>query len=90
MVSALQQQLIPAPLNGLPDFLSVRIHVCDIGFSMARYAVEITEFAVGDTNVGGIDIAVDLPAYLAMWHLFFPERICNMHQFRQGCLPEQE
>jgi hypothetical protein len=50
---------------------------------MTGYAVEITEFAIGDTDVGGIDVTVDLPGYLSMRHLFATQFIGQEHQISQ-------
>jgi hypothetical protein len=53
---------------------------------MTRYAVEITKFAIGDANVGGVYITVDLPGYFSMGYLFFTKGICYKHQIGQSSI----
>jgi hypothetical protein len=81
MVAALQQQLITAILNGFADFLAVGVHISDIGISMARNAVEIAKLTIGNTNIGGIDISIDLPGHFSMGHVVFTHLISYIHQF---------
>jgi hypothetical protein len=45
---------------------------------------EITEFAVSYTNVGGIDISINLPGYLAVRHLLFTQLVSHIHQIGSG------
>ncbi len=66
MVTALQQELVAAPAESLFDLSFVGIDVRDIGIGVAGDAIEVAEFAVGDTHIGGIDVAVDLPGDLTM------------------------
>ena len=90
MVAALQQQLVSSPLEGLPDFFPVGIHGGDIGLCMAGDAVEVAELAIRDAHVGGIDVAIDLPAYFSVGHLLFSEFIRHMHQVGQWRFLEQK
>ena len=84
MVAALQEQLIAAPLQGFPDLFPVGIHGGDISFCVSGDPVEITELAVGDAHIGGVDVPVDLPTHFSMGHLLFPEFICYVHEIGQG------
>jgi hypothetical protein len=86
MMSALQQQLITAVLDRFPDFLPVGVHIGDVRFWVAGDAVEITEFAIGDADVGGVDIAIDLPGYFAVWYLLFAQLIGDVDQVGEGCM----
>ena len=90
MMSPLQEQLVATPGNGLLDLNPIGIHVCDIGFRVTRYAVEVAEFAVGNADIGGVDIAVDLPGYFSMGHLDLPHFIRHMHQFGEGGFLEKK
>jgi hypothetical protein len=90
MMTTLQQQLFSPVLKGFGYFGFVRIQVSDICLSMTRYPVEITEFTIGNTNIGSVHIPVNDPGYLSMWHLDFPEGIGYLHQFSQGSLVKQE
>jgi hypothetical protein len=53
---------------------------------MSWNAVEITELTIGDANVGGVHVPVDLPGHFPMRHLFFPELIGHKHQLGEGSI----
>jgi hypothetical protein len=50
---------------------------------MAGNAKEIAEFTIGDANVGGINVAVNLPGHFSVRHLLFTQLIGYKHQFSQ-------
>src|SRR5690242_17660296 len=66
MMTALQKQLIASIPERFSYFFAVSGHIGNVGFGMARYAVKITELTIGDTDIGRIHIAVDLPGDLSM------------------------
>ena len=84
--SLVQQQLVAPVFECLFDLLTVGGHVSDICFRVPGYAVEITEFTVGDTNIGGVHVPVDLPGHLSMGHLLFPQFIADEHQVSKRCV----
>jgi hypothetical protein len=86
MMASLKQQLVAAIFKGFLDLFPISGHVCDIGFGVPGYSVEIAEFAIGDTNVGGIDIPVDLPGHAPMRYLFFAEFVSQEHQVSKWCV----
>src|SRR5215831_13352104 len=86
MVASLQKQLIASPSEGFLDFPFISFYVGDIGIRMARNAVEIAEFAIGNTYIGSIYISVYLPCHFPMRYLLFTQFICNKHQFGQWSL----
>src|ERR1700722_11457088 len=90
MVTALQQQLVAAPAKGLFYFLFVSIEIGDIGIGMARDAIEVTEFTIGDTDIGGIDIAINLPGHLAVRYLHLPQFVGHLHEFGQRGMREKK
>src|SRR6187402_3513008 len=90
VVSALEEELVAAPAKGLFNFLFIGFDIGDISICVARDAIEIAEFAVGETNVGGIDVPVDLPGDLAMGDLHFPEFVGQVHEFGQGGVLKEE
>jgi hypothetical protein len=57
---------------------------------MAFYPVEITEFAIGDANICGINIPVDLPGDPSMAYLPFPDFVGNKDQFAQRSIFEEK
>jgi len=57
---------------------------------VARDAVEITELTVGDADVRGVDVAVDLPGDQTMRNLHFPQFVGDLHQFSQGSVFEKK
>lgn len=83
MVSSLEQQLITPVLDRFPDLLPIGVHVGDVRFRMAGDAVEIAKFTIGDADVGGVDVAIDLPGHFAMRDLFFAQLIRDMDQVGQ-------
>jgi hypothetical protein len=83
-MAALEQQLVAPILEGFFDLPSVGRHVRDIGFGVARDAIKVAEFAIGDTDIGGVHIPVYLPGHAAMGHLLLPQLIANEHQVCQG------
>jgi hypothetical protein len=52
---------------------------------MSRDPVEITELAIGYTNISGIHIPVDLPGNFTMRHLLTAQFICDHHQIGEWC-----
>ena len=50
-----------AEAEKLIDLLLVLLNSSDVGFFVARPAVEVAEFAIGNANVGGIGVPVDDP-----------------------------
>ncbi len=65
-------------------------HISDIRFGMPGDPVKIAKLAVGDTDIRGVHVPVDLPGNLAVGHLFFPEFIRDEHQVGQGGVLIQE
>jgi hypothetical protein len=57
---------------------------------MSGNAVEITKLAVRYTDIGGIDVSVNLPGNLSMRYLLFSQFIGYLHQFSKGGLFKQE
>ena len=90
MMAALQQQLVTTIAHGLFNFSPVSGHVRDIGVGVAGYAIEIAEFAVGDTDIGGIDIPVYLPGDLSMGHGHFPKLVGEVHELCEGGVLEEK
>ena len=90
MMAALQQQLIAAPAEGLFYLFFVGIDTRDIGVGMAGNALEITEFAIGDTNVRGVDIAIYLPGHLTVRNGDLPQFIAHLHQVCKRGIFEEE
>jgi hypothetical protein len=86
MVPPLKEKLVAAVLYRFFYFLFVRFNVGDIRFLMAGDSVEIAELAIGNTHIGGVKIAVDLPGDLIRIVLFdFPKLIGNKGQLgRRG------
>jgi len=74
--------------NGLFNFLPISVYIGDIGFRMSGNAVEITKLAIGDTNIGGVHITVNLPGHFTMWNLNFSEFVGHIHQISQRRLLE--
>ena len=70
-MTALEKQLVAAIFYSFPDLFTIGRHVGNIGFGMPGYPVEIAKLAVGDANIRGIDIAVDLPGNFSVGDLFF-------------------
>ena len=89
MMTALEQQLIAAVAKGFPDLFPIRGHVGDIGLGVTGDAVEIAEFTIGDTDVGGIDVSVDLPGNFSVWYLDLPQFVGNMYEIGQRRLVVQ-
>src|SRR5664279_634587 len=83
MMTALQQQLVTAPTKSLFNFFNVGIDIRYICVCMTRDSVKITKLAIGNTNVGCINISVDLPCNLTVTYLFLPEPVSNIHDFTQ-------
>ena len=61
VVAALQQKLIAAEVEHLFYFAFVGLIICYVGIGMARHTKKVAKLTVGDTNVGCIYVAVDLP-----------------------------
>ena len=61
VMPALQKQLITSVTKGLFNFLFVRLHIGDVRVLMPGDPVKITELTIGNANIGGIHIPVDLP-----------------------------
>jgi hypothetical protein len=54
---------------------------------MARDPVEVTELAIGYTNVGGIEVPVDLPGYfIGMMFFDVTDVVGYKHQLGCRCL----
>src|SRR5580698_8963054 len=51
VVAALKKELVSAPAKGLLNFSLIGVNVRDIGIGVTGDAIEVTEFAVGDTNI---------------------------------------
>ena len=90
MMPALQQQLIAAVPDGFLNFLLIGFNIGDIGIRMAGNAIEIAEFTIGNANIGGIYIPVDLPGNFSVRHLLFPQFIGHIHQFGKRGVFKQE
>ena len=89
VMPALQQQLVATPSNGFFHFAPVGGHICDISPRVARNTVEVAEFAVGYTNIGGVYIAVYLPGYFSVLDSLFSQRIGGKHQVGQRGMSKQ-
>ena len=58
---------------------------------MPRYAVEITELAIGNTNIRCVKVSIDYPGDLPMRHGYFPQFVSQVHEFRKrGVLEEKD
>jgi hypothetical protein len=90
MMASLEQQLVAAPAEGFLNFPLVGIDIRYISIGVARDAIEVAEFAVGDADIGGIDIPVDLPGYFSMRDLVFTQLVGYLHQFGQGRMSEEK
>src|SRR5687768_16167134 len=73
MMTALQKQLVASIFKCLLDLLPVCRHICYVSFRVSGYAIEIAKLTVGDADIGGVHITVDLPGDLSMRHLFFSQ-----------------
>ena len=82
-MTALEEKLIPAILEGFFDLRPVGGHIGNICLGMAGDPVEIAEFAIGDTYVGGVHISVYLPGHPSVRHLNFTEFVPDEHQVCQ-------
>src|SRR5690606_21314778 len=80
MVAALQEQLVASIPKSLFYFLFVGFDVRDVALIVPGTSEEVTEFAVGNTYIGCIDIAVNLPSDLTMWNLYLAQLIGNVGQ----------
>src|SRR5829696_3593525 len=89
MMATLQQQLIATVLKSLFYLSAVCRKICDICFGMAWDPIKVTKLAIGNTNVGGVDISIDLPGYLSMWYLLFSKFVGNKHQLSQRRLQKK-
>jgi hypothetical protein len=56
---------------------------------MPGNAIEIAKLAIGDTNIGGVYVAIDLPGDLSVGDLFFSQFIGDPHQFGQWGLVKE-
>jgi hypothetical protein len=90
MVAALQQELVAPVTEGLFYLLPVGVNICDIGFGVTGYAVEIAKLTVCNAHVGSVHIAVYLPGDLAVRHLFQAQLVGQEHQFGQRGVFKQE
>jgi hypothetical protein len=86
MMAALQQQLVSAQSECLFDFYLVGFNVSDVAFFMPWSPEKITEFTVGDANIGSINVAVDLPGYFSAGHLLLSQFISNKCEFSSCCV----
>ena len=84
-MASLQQQLIATPPECFFNFFNVGIDIRYIGVRMTGNPVEITKLTIGNANIGGIYIAVDLPGHFSVSHLLFTKLISYKHQFGQRC-----
>ena len=90
MMAALQQQLIASKLYCFFDLSFISFDIGDVCFCMTGYAIEITEFTVGNTYVGSIYVAIDLPGNFAVGHLFFAAFVGHVHQLGEGGIFKKE
>jgi hypothetical protein len=89
-MSSLKKQLVPAPAESLFYFLLVGIQIGYVGFRVAFHPVEITEFAIGDTDICSIYIPIDLPGHLSMYNLPLSDFVGNKNQLTQWRIFEEE
>src|SRR6476661_8959362 len=90
MVASLQEQLVAAILNGFFYLSFICFYIGDVRIFMAGYPVKIAKLTIGNTYIGGVHIAVYLPRYPAMRHLFFPKLIGNEHKVSQCSVFKQK
>jgi len=57
---------------------------------MSWYSVKVAEFAIGNTHVGGIYVAVNLPGDFSVGYLLFPQLVSNVHEFSQRRMVKQK
>jgi len=66
--------------------LFVTLDIGDVTVFMTGTTKEIAELAVCNTDIGRIDIPVDLPGHLAMWYLYLAQFIGYESQISCGCI----
>src|ERR1017187_3363077 len=82
MMPALQQQLLsPIPESFLNLYL-VSFNIGDVSVLMSRNPVEIAKLAIGNANIGCIQVSVDNPGNLIIRLALFSELIPHKHQLR--------
>src|ERR1700759_2589463 len=82
-MAPLQQKRIAAVAKGFLNFFLISLNIGDVSLVMPRPAEKVAEFAIGNTNVGGVYIPVDLPGYLTVRHLYFTQFVRRIHQIRR-------
>ncbi len=89
MVATLQEELLAPVGEGFLDLLLILLDAGDVGLFVPGPAVEVAELAVGDTDVGGIAVAVDDPGDRLLRHRLEAELVGDVHQFGGGGVFEQ-
>src|SRR5690606_11796932 len=80
VMPTLKQQLIPAISKGLLNLASVGFYIGNIAFFVARSPKEGAKLAVGNTDIGRVDITVNLPGHFAVRHLYLTKFIGDIRQ----------
>lgn len=73
MQSPLQQNLIPAEINGFLDLLIQHIFSENVCFRMSDGSIEGTKVADRGTDIGIVDIPVDVESSVRLW----VETVCH-------------
>ena len=82
VVAALEQQLLAPEAKQLLDFCFIFFDRGHIGLLVPGSPVEITEFAVGNTDIGGIGVAVYDPGDHIAGNVALPQLVARVHEFR--------
>ena len=86
IMTALKLKLLTSITESFLDLYPIGFNISNVRFRMTGNHVEIAEFTVGHTNVGGVHVPVYDPGNFTMRHLFFPQLVSNKHQFGQRCM----
>src|SRR5690606_21181007 len=80
VMSTLKQQLIPAIFKGFLNLDFVGFYVGNIAFFVPRSPKEVAKLAVGDTDIGRVDVTVNLPGHFAVRILYLSKFIGDIRQ----------
>jgi hypothetical protein len=90
VMPALQKQLVASVAEKFIYFNLIFFYARNIAFFVFGRAKKITEFAIRDTNVGCVAIAVYNPGYFIVWNVPKTEFVRDIHQFGSRCIFQQK